>query len=444
MPNLLDPVLAQTLENDRQRLAKTEIPIITVCGTFREDLKRLYGFANNNDLPDTIFSRAHFSMAIAVARKIWGTELDPAKTWFADPTNYVTPDQWKKVLLTENIGKTLARQPLLKSLKDLVDKFGRSKMPILDSITPPLLHLTEAVTKPILCFHIAAGNILATQGKQVIQVVTDPHVRDEYVLQAARPNILFAVFDEPTWLEFMEVAAIHHIAVDPQRVIVTGPPIDERITQARRKKAAWRSGPLNLCLATGGLGTNKYEIRKILLQLLPKLRQQPSPYNLAVYAGTQADVAQMVRELARQEHVHIGETNDMKSKLRLIYHPQILDANEMLIHHAFPWADGFITKPSGDMAYDAVAAGCFLLTLSEWGIWEERIREIFEQKEISRAAEVDHFVEQLGVLQASYQGSSWVEHAMNHAHSIEKSFLNGTDNIIDVAKHSPKLFGSSR
>jgi len=126
----------------------------------------------------------------------------------------------------------------------------------------------------------------------------------------------------------------------------------------------------------------------------------------------------------------------MSHKLTLLYHPQIVDSNELLIQHAFPWADGFITKPSGDMAYDAVAAGCFLLTLKEWGEWEYNIRETFEQLNIARKADIDHLALQLESLTSNHQGIdfSWVNSAMKHAQKIDPSFLNGARDINKVAK----------
>jgi hypothetical protein len=292
-----------------------------------------------------------------------------------------------------------------------------------------------------LSLHIAAGNILAAQGKKVVQVVTDPHVRPEYVQHAALPNIAFCVFDERTQLEFLETAAINNIAVDPQRVIVTGPPVDPRVIEARDKKVPWRSGVLKLCIATGGLGTNGYEIRQVLSQLLPHLRREPCPYQIVLYAGTQKDIAKIGYDLAEENHIPVADVFKPNARFRIAYHPQILDANELLIKYVFPWADGFITKPSGDMAYDAVAAGCFLLTLSEWGIWEERIRELFEQRDISREAETDAVVAQLAVLQQAVRSKSWIENAMLQSLKIEKLFLRGSKKITKVMKNAPKILG---
>lgn len=443
MIRLPDKHLEKTLTYDRERLAKTELPILTVAGTFREDVKRLYGLPNNDTERDTVFSRAHFSMAVAIANQVWGGRIHPKKAWLADPTNYVSVEDWQKILLTETVGKTIARHGILHQLKSFIDQFGRSKLPILDSITPPLLYLTEDIDRPILSMHIAAGNILAAQGKKVVQVVTDPHVRAEYVQHADRPNIAFCVFDERTQLEFLEVSAINNILVDPQRVIVTGPPIDPRIVAARDKKVAWRSGMLKLCIATGGLGTNSYEIRQVLSQLLPHLRREPCPYQIVLYAGTQKDIAQIGYDLAEENHIPVATLSKSNARFRIAYHPQILDANELLIKHVFPWADGFITKPSGDMAYDAVAAGCFLLTLSEWGIWEERIREIFEQRDISREAETDALIAQLAVLQQAVRGKSWIENAMHQTLKIEKLFLRGSEKIVKVMKNAPKILSEA-
>ncbi|PIR61002.1 MAG: hypothetical protein COU68_01740, partial [Candidatus Pacebacteria bacterium CG10_big_fil_rev_8_21_14_0_10_45_6] len=165
----------------------------------------------------------------------------------------------------------------------------------------------------------------------------------------------------------------------------------------------------------------------------PNLRKQKPSIKLVIYAGTHLDIANMVREMSTAHRVKIGENYDKSAQLRLLYHPQIVDANELLIKYAFPWAHGFITKPSGDMAYDAVAAGCFLLTLREWGEWEHRIREIFEQQDISRRATLDHIMTQLSVLQSARgTAQSWVEAAMHHALRVDKLYLTGAKNIISA------------
>ena len=453
MSSPVDPILQKILAKDKTYLETTQLPIVTVSASFKEDLKGWHGYLENNTTPDVVFSRAHFSMAVAIAVQVWGKQIDPAKAWIVDPTNYVSERNWRGILLTEVIGKTLARWLLLKKVKDLVDIFGRGRLPILNSIAPPLLYLSTHVKRPILSLHVAAGNILAGQGKTVVQVITDPHVRDEYLTYIDRPNFYLCVFDEKTKIDVLEKANTLDKIADPKRIFVTGPPVDPRIILAKKRKHPWRNGPLKLCITTGGIGTNKSEIRQILNQLLPQLRRRPSPYQLMLYAGTQADIKNMVRELARELGVsatvisklpeyshwqipHWLARSPAPSPLTIIYHPQIVDANELLIRHAFAWADGFITKPSGDMAYDAAAAGCFILTLAEWGVWEHHVSEFFQQQGIARTADVDHIDQQLQTLtDASRFADSWVERAMNRALKINKLYLQGSQKIIEAIRN---------
>ncbi len=431
MSDLFDPLLVRAYAADKRYLEKTHIPIVTVSGTFREDVKDWHQLPADDIRRDIVFSRAHFSMALGVLRQAWGGTTDPTKAWMVDPTNYVAFSQYQSIAMTETIGKLIARLPLLQTVKAMIDKFGRSKLPILKSITPPLLFLTEEVKKPILSFHIAAGNLLLEQGKKVIQVITDPHVRPEYVKHADNENLSLCVFDQKTKDDAIELAGLSGQHLHASRVIVTGPPIDERILASRRYKAGWRSGPLHLCITTGGIGTNKPEIEQLLETILPQLRRQDCHLRLLIYAGTQTDIADLVKFLAKDQKVKINNLSDAKGRLRLIYHPQLFNANELLIQYGFPWAHGFITKPSGDMAYDAVASGSFLLTLQEWGEWEHSVRAYFEQRGISREAVVDDFMDQITSLMSTKgQAQSWIERAMNATHRLEPEFYQGGKNIV--------------
>ncbi|MCA9370104.1 MAG: hypothetical protein H6774_02445 [Pseudomonadales bacterium] len=435
MPALFDPFLQRTFQEDKTILTKTKVPIATISASYKEDTKRLHGYPHNEVETDVVFSRAHYSMALGFLITAGGGSIDATKAWMVDPTNYVSSADWKNISFTEVVGKTIARHSLLKKVKDGIDRFGRQKLPILGSITPPLLYLTGHIQRPIVSFHIAAGNILAGQGKTVVQVVTDPHVREEYVEYAHLPHCHYCVFDAKTKLEFLEIARYQNKQVNPARVHITGPPIDPRIIAARKHKKPWRNGVLKLCITTGGLGTNKQEILEVLEQLLPELRRRQSPYQLLVYAGTHQDIYDSVLELAKKEHVAVGNQTDKAAKLRVLYHPQLVDANELLIQYGFPWADGFITKPSGDMAYDAVAAGCFLYTLSEWGEWEHSVWEVFSQKNIARKLELEHVVAQLEVLTSAHgKAQSWVEQAIRSAQTIEPLFLHGCEEILEVCK----------
>lgn len=458
-PTPLDTGLQKTLTKDKRYLETTQLPIVTVAGTYIEDLKGLHGLPELDTSTDIVLSRAHYSMALGVAIQAWGKRIDPKKAWVVDPTNYVNHADWQKVTITETIGKILARHPILKQLKDLVDTFGRQKLPILTSITPPLEFLCKDIKRPILSLHIAAGNILALMGKTVVQVITDPHVREDYLANAEKPNMWFCVFDEATKHEFFEKAAKLGKYVDPRHVIVAGPPIDPRVIAAGKSKRPWRANrPLRLCITTGGLGTNKVEIETIVAQLAPYMRKHHNTIQLMVYAGTHADIKNSVLDIAKKERLtttlisghdpaeftisgHLVRllTHRTHHELTVLYHPQIVDANELLIKHGFPWADGFISKPSGDMAYDVAAAGSFLLTLQEWGEWEHNVRQRFEVLGIAQKAEVMDIVEQIKrITHIHRQGLPWVYQAQSATQEMPELYTRGAANIVATVKKLQK------
>ncbi len=475
--------LRSIYQKDRELLTKTKLPIMTVSASFKEDLKGLHKQKETDKNTDIVLSRAHYSMAMGIAIQAWGKKIDPRQAWLVDSTNYVSLQAEKGVALTHLIGKTIARWPILKTLKDLVDKFGRSKMPILDNVTPPTLYLGGAVTQPILSMHIVVGNILAAEGKTVLQMITDPHVRPDYLDNAHLANMRFLVFDEATKAAFFAVAKKigKKIPADQikDKVIVTGPPIDPRITAINQEKPIWKNDrELRILLTTGGLGTNKPEIKAVLEQLLPELAKQEQEQTsqlptaqLVFYAGTHADHRDMALEIASKHQIkteiispkdpaafRIGEQikypkiEEKKAKFTIIYHPQIVDANELLIHEGLTWADLVISKPSGDMAYDAVAAGAALLTLQEWGEWEHNVRAFFEQNAISQKAQIDAIVNQISEItrevaatakisqlkstpvpalqvKTNY-GTNWLSQAMQKAKKLDKIFYQGAKNII--------------
>lgn len=454
---MLDARLRQTWKLDHAYFRQTHVPIVTVSGTYHEDLKGIHDLPEEDLTRDLVFSRAHYSMAIAQAVTIWKDAIDPKKAWIVDPTNYVSTAQWASVMLTERIGRLVARYFALRFLKNLVDKYGRRQNPLLMSVAPPLLRLTRDLSSPILSYHITAGNLLLEHGKTVVEVITDPHVREDYLVHAENPKAYFCVFDEKTKIEFLEKAHKMNKSISENRVIITGPPIDPRVLQARENKQIWHPDrPLRLCLTTGGLGTNKPEILSIVEQLMPALSVKNPRLQLVVYASTHTDIKNMVADVARRANVRYQEitppdpaqfeigkklevetlkTPKITAPLTVLYHPQIIDANELLIDMAFPWADGFITKPSGDMAYDAVASGAFLLTLKEWGEWENNIFAKFKTHGIAKQAETGNIVHQLEKLTKISDDSCWIMQAQHRARTIEKEdlfFREGTKNILKV------------
>lgn len=414
--------LAHTLHDDRHRLEEVDVPIVTVSASFKGEIGKHLG--EKPQTPEEIvFSRAHYSMAVAVFSTASSLGLS---AWLVDPVNYVSPKDWQKMIFMERVGRLAARFSFIKRLKNFVDSLVRTKLPLAGVIKKPLIYLTERTVAPVISLHYETGNILAVSGKKVVQVVTDPHVRPQYLLEGQRENLVYAVFDQETKNELLRKAQEMGKKIQKQRVFVTGPPVDVRIVGARKNKNPQELDKrgLRLLITTGGLGTNKNEIRDILEDLLPILGKEK--IELILYAGTHLDFREMFYSLSKKFKVDAGDI-DTKAQVRVIYDESIIRANQELVEHAFPWADGVMTKPSGDMAYDGAASGSFLFFLEPWGEWEENIRKIFIKMDIGQEVRGD-FAGQL----KEALSSGWAKGAMKKSLSIDPLFLNGARNIVKL------------
>ena len=419
----------QTAHEERHLLETVEIPIVTVSATFKDELIKEFGEHPEAITPDVTFSRAHYSMANAL---VVAATKNKKTFWMIDPTNYVSAKDWPKIMFTERMGRLIARSPLLKELKDIMDTRLRNQLPLTGAIRAPLTYVTGRVTRPIISLHYEAGNILLENGKTVLQVVTDPHVRPQYLTHADNPKLSWAVFDEMTKARLIELGFILGHKIDEKRVAVTGCPVDPRIILKDKNTAltGYKHRPLRLAITTGGLGTNKDEIISLLTSLAPAIKN--GTIHVAAYAGVHDDFEAMFTTFARLHKIKVGDIQDTQAPLRIFRGDDIVSANELLLDYVFPWADGFITKSSGDMAYEAVAAGCFLLTLHPWGQWEENIRAVTEAMGVSIRADIDNIASQLKAITTMpvEKGKPWVELALERAQKHAPTISQGAYNIL--------------
>ncbi len=421
----------KTAHEERHLLETVQIPIVTVSATFKEELAKEFGEKPDEVTPDVTFSRAHYSMANAL---VVAATKRKKTFWMIDPTNYVSARDWPKIMFTQRMGRLIARNPILKELKDLMDSRLRNQLPLTSAIREGLTYVTGRVTRPIISLHYEAGNILLENGKTVLQVVTDPHVRPQYLTHAGNPHLTWAVFDEMTKARLIELAFILGHRVDESRVHVTGCPVDPRIITKDKNTAitGYRYRPLRLALTTGGLGTNKDELQSLLTHLAPHIKK--GAVHIAAFAGVHDDFETMFTTFARVYHLKVGEISDPQSPFRIFRGHDVVEANELLLDHIFPWADGIISKPSGDMAYETVAAGCFLLTLHPWGEPEENIRAVTESWGVSVRANITNIAAQLQALTTIpiEKRQPWVELALRRAHKLAPFISRGADNILKL------------
>mgnify|MGYP000566118893 CR=1 FL=1 len=419
-PKELD--LKTALVKEQELLSRAEVPVVTVSATYKKELSEKYE-KPAQARGDVVFSRAHYSMARAVVEA--AKRLNQS-SHLVDPTNFVSAKDWKTVQFTETVGKLMARFKVLKWLKDRIDTAARNKLPITEAIAKPLEFLTRDINRPVISLHYEVGNQLASWLRPVIQVVTDPHIRPQYLYALPSEQITYCVFDQATKKDLLKEAARQNRFINQDKIIITGPPVDPRISiVAKNKNNLNKDSVLNLAVCTGGLGTNLPEIKEVLTQLKSWLRP-PAKIRLFLYAGTHRHFRDYFEDYARELNVRVGDLNDKQAAIRILYDDSIIDANENLIKYMFPWAEGVITKPSGDMAYEAAAAGCFLLFLESWGEWEENIQKRFIQRKIGYDLKVWRSFHQLKSLWS--RGS--LKEAMINAKKLPLIFRQGAENIV--------------
>lgn len=423
-PEELD--LKQALIKERELLNKVEVPVITISATYRKELASKYQIAVPSEY-DVVFSRAHYSMAEAVRQA--AQEMGKT-TSLSDPTNFVGHKEWAKVEFTEKTGKLMARYSLLKWLKDRLDTFVRNKLPINKAVTAPLKYLTEEIACPIISLHYETGNLLVKFNKRVVQVVTDPHVRPQYLDCLPSENITYCLFDEETKKYFLEEAERQNKKVNDNQLIVTGPPVDPRISRIGRiEKKIEKDKPLNVAICTGGLGTNLAEIKEGLLDRVAPMFKFPKRVRLFLYAGTHRDFRDFFEDFAAKINIRVGNLDDESAEIRILYEDSIIDANNNLIKYMFPWAQVVVTKPSGDMAYEAAAAGCCLIFLKPWGVWEENIEKRFVERKIG--FDLDYVIKN-NDLAIKWWENEKLTTALKNAHNLPEIFRNGAENIVKL------------
>src|SRR5512142_935816 len=159
MPITHEPIpedlqFARTAHEERHLLETVQVPIVTVSATFKEQLEERFGEKPTGDIQDVTFSRAHYSMANAL---VVAATKKKKTFWMVDPTNYVSSKDWPKILFTQRMGRLVARNPLLKELKDVMDTRVRNQLPLTAAIREPLAYVFHRVHRPIISLHYEAG-----------------------------------------------------------------------------------------------------------------------------------------------------------------------------------------------------------------------------------------------------------------------------------------------
>ena len=121
MPHTLPPKhleLKAALHEERHKMQEVQVPIVTVSATYRKELAKQYQTLVHST-QDVVYSRAHYSMAEAIRQQAL---LEKKTAHVVDPTNFVSDADWQKIEFTESVGHIMARNRLLKLVKDKIDR----------------------------------------------------------------------------------------------------------------------------------------------------------------------------------------------------------------------------------------------------------------------------------------------------------------------------------
>lgn len=362
--------LRKALLAEKKKLEKVDVPVITVSASFRKEIVERHEVKLHSK-GEIIFSRGHYSEAIAVVE---AAKQKGLSSYLVDPMNFVSIKDWGKLDFTEDIGELTARYKILANLKRVAEQLLRGKLPVSEAVKPVVLELIEDIKVPIVSGHYEVGNVIAQTDKKVVQMVTDPHVSDPYLKVSDEESVSWVVFDEETKKQFVDKVKKMDKSINQDMIRVTGPGVHPKILEFGKKgKKLDAERPLRLGITTGGLGTNRGEIKKVLDNLAP-LVEEPEKIQLFLYSSTHKDFRDIFEKFANENNIRIGDLDNEKAKLRVLHEDSMVDGNRNLVDYMFPWVDGVITKPSGDMAYDVLGSGAFGLYLDPWGRWEETVR----------------------------------------------------------------------
>ena len=87
------------------------------------------------------------------------------------------------------------------------------------------------------------------------------------------------------------------------------------------------------------------------------------------------------------------------------------------------------------MAYDAAAAGCFLMFLGPWGTWEENVQKVFENNRVGYDLDVKNAKAQLIDLMKNKR----LNESLKAAHDLPELYRQGCKNLIELHATKPCL-----
>ncbi len=320
-------------------------------------------------------SRAHATIAQSVAQVLNG-----ATDVYVDVLQYVNNRDFLKFEKLARRAKRVASSPRLHDVYNRYSPLIRRIVNPDKKVQPVVDYFAKSIASrgdntPVITTHYSVGNALLESlkargdGRSVVHYVTDPsHIHTQYLKHKDDPRTHYFVFDKAT------ASALEDAGVDADKISVTGFSTHPDLSPAEARSVADRK--LRVGIFTGGVGTNRAEIETIVQNFNPENQQ------LVVYCGTHTDIMEsslgLVSRNLRTKIVPAQnfQESDIGDEHIVFVVGTSLEGAVPASYKVLNWSDVVATKPSGDIAIEAVLSGHPVIPLSHWGVQEDVIDDM--------------------------------------------------------------------
>jgi hypothetical protein len=420
------------IEAAATRLGEADIPVLTLGGS-----KKIGGFLSAGH---DVMQRGFIEAAEEKGLDAYGVDAIDMINTEEERQALAQMAQLPRMVVRSELGSKMLHHPLVQKM--------RSGLGLEDVVADKVLRLVDQVDKrkPIVLFHYGAAKVLVENGYNVIMAVTDPSsdLTHEGYISFVNENpryqeqVRYAVMDEATafWLN-------QYQGIPRERIKNVGAFVSPEVVEAGKQKISaaekrWSKEklfdhPVRLAVFTGGLGTNIFEIKKLIKELSSWMHS--GRVELNVFLGTNLDLRENLRDYAASEcGLQTADTEQQQTYLNLVAGQDkqwLAEKSKEFLK----WADLVVTKPSGDKGFEACAAGCPLLSLFPLHPHEIRIYKILRRRGAAVRAEIGGLKDQLIDLVAGGKESELVRMIKN-THYPEKKHLpyvdlNGCRELVD-------------
>jgi hypothetical protein len=364
------------------RLGKADIPVLTIAGS-----PLIGGYLT---MAHDCMMRGFIHAAEQAGREVCGVDVLDYLTTTEEQDGLVDMAKLPRLVVRTEIGSQLLHNPVVQKM--------RGGLGFEEILKEKVLELVEKVDKEtvIVVFHYGVAKTLIEAGYSVLVAVTDPSAElthagyYDFLTEENKDKVCYGTMDQLTkeWL-------IENGGVKQENIREVGSFVSPKLVKAGKSKVENRLKHWEECMNgekkfhvgifTGGLGTNFWEMRDVVLSLVPLVEEEK--LKISVFFNMNTDLRDHLKDILNK--------NDYTNKSIEVYASRDKDELNKKSIEILQAADLVFTKPSGDKAFETLAAGCIPMFLFPLHPHEVRIREYVYQTGVGIEAEEYHYLHQV-------------------------------------------------